>query len=297
MNKTSIQRSFIIGDSWLYYKIYCGPQTAETILTQVLYPIINSLTKEKVIKKWFFIRYSDPKHHLRIRFNTNSSNDITTITTRLLNDLNKMISEDLIWKVQIDTYVRELERYGKSTIEQSEALFYYESKMVLSFLCQLDEWENSEELRWLFALKATNSLLNSFSFSENQKLDLLQELKIAFANEFNFPKPIREKIKKKYRVKKRMIDEFISMAVDDNEISKIIKTKSNETRELVENILQIQKEQKLNIEFEDLIKSYIHMLMNRIFKSKNRLNEMVCYDFLHRYYLSSIAKKMHRNKS
>ncbi len=32
------------------------------------------------------------------------------------------------------------------------------------------------------------------------------------------------------------------------------------------------------------------MTMNRIFKSKQRVHEMVIYDFLYRYYSSNIAK-------
>ena len=36
--------------------------------------------------------------------------------------------------------------------------------------------------------------------------------------------------------------------------------------------------------------SMIHMTMNRWFRSKNRLHELVIYDFLSRYYISEIAK-------
>jgi len=37
--------------------------------------------------------------------------------------------------------------------------------------------------------------------------------------------------------------------------------------------------------------SYSHMMVNRLFKSKQRLHEMVLYDFLHRYYKSEIARQ------
>lgn len=45
---------------------------------------------------------------------------------------------------------------------------------------------------------------------------------------------------------------------------------------------------QLNI--QNYIASYIHMSMNRLFASENRLYELIIYDFLRRYYMLSINK-------
>ena len=42
--------------------------------------------------------------------------------------------------------------------------------------------------------------------------------------------------------------------------------------------------------------SYIHMEMNRLFANDNRLNEMVVYNYLTRYYKSEIARAKSQNK-
>jgi thiopeptide-type bacteriocin biosynthesis protein len=63
----AIKRSFTIGEEWLYFKIYCGVKTANELLISVVEPLVTKLRKEKKITLWFFIRYSDPEHHLRIR--------------------------------------------------------------------------------------------------------------------------------------------------------------------------------------------------------------------------------------
>ena len=62
-----MKKTFVVGDKWLYYKIYCGVTTADTILLKVIKPLTEELLALKKIKKWFFIRYSDPKPHLRFR--------------------------------------------------------------------------------------------------------------------------------------------------------------------------------------------------------------------------------------
>lgn len=50
-----------------------------------------------------------------------------------------------------------------------------------------------------------------------------------------------------------------------------------------------KRSNKITIEY--LLTSYIHMMLNRLFKSKNRIYELVLYDFLRRYYASKIARK------
>jgi len=55
MNK---KRTFIIGDEWLYFKVYTGYKTADTLLTDTVFPLSQYLLKEKLIDHWFFIRYA-----------------------------------------------------------------------------------------------------------------------------------------------------------------------------------------------------------------------------------------------
>ena len=51
-----------------------------------------------------------------------------------------------------------------------------------------------------------------------------------------------------------------------------------------------------SIEKDDYVRSIIHMTMNRLFRSKNRLYEMVIYDFLFRYYQSALARIKYAKK-
>ena len=44
----------------------------------------------------------------------------------------------------------------------------------------------------------------------------------------------------------------------------------------------------LTIQIENYIASVIHMTMNRLFVSSNKIYEMLVYDFLFRYYNTSI---------
>ncbi|WP_299272698.1 thiopeptide-type bacteriocin biosynthesis protein [uncultured Psychroserpens sp.] len=288
-----IQSKYILGDHWLYYKIYSGPKTSDVILTEIVKPLTQKLIAEKIIDKWFFIRFNDPKYHLRLRFYCVDKKDVGLIINELNELLKAYIHQGLIWKVQSDTYMRELKRYGSNTIELAEELFYHDSKMIVDFIDMI-EGEEGEELRWLFALKATDALLESFEYSSLRKQSLLNDLKTGFALEFGKTKFLGKQLNDKYREDRSKIANFITFKEHDipeyEPIIDVLRERERHISTIASRILKLNQDYKLELHIDDLMASYIHMLMNRVFKSKNRLNEMVCYDFLSRYYLSKIAQ-------
>ena len=291
--KMELQRNYSIGSKWLYYKIYTGPKTADLVLTEVFKPISERLKQEGTIEKWFFIRYADPRHHLRVRFYCNEKTNVGKVISILYVPLNKFVEEDLIWKVQLDTYNREIERYGHNTMELSETLFCYDSDATVQFL-NLIEGDEGEKLRWLFGIRSIDHLLECFSYTIEEKLNIMDALKTGFGEEFGMSRPLKKQLDSKYRKERSTIEgfmEFTSESEPDYEpILDIFNLKAKMFKSISEQILQIEKNNELNIELNSLMGSYIHMTMNRLFKSKNRLNEMVCYDFLHRHYKSKIAR-------
>lgn len=60
------QRLFPTGDSWIYFKLYINHVFANKLLAY----LVQFVQKKKLsgqVEKWFFIRYSDPKYHIRFR--------------------------------------------------------------------------------------------------------------------------------------------------------------------------------------------------------------------------------------
>ncbi len=118
-----LQRIFYIGDEWLYYKLYCGKQTADQLLVNILKPLTEDLINRKLIDQWFFLRYGDPDFHIRIRFHLSEINKIGEVVLDINQTLRYYVKEDLIWKVQVDVYQREIESYGSNTMLLSEKFF------------------------------------------------------------------------------------------------------------------------------------------------------------------------------
>lgn len=281
-----VQENFIVGDSWLYFKLYSGAKTSDRILTEAIKFLSEKLIKDNIIDKWFFIRYSDPKHHLRVRFHYNNPANLGYIINEL-NPLFKNYSEqDMLWKIQIETYQREIARYGRNTMELSEDIFFHDSKMISHFI----ENYKDDELRWLFSLKAVDAHLNCFEYSLQSKQKLMEQLKTNFRNEFGESKSLNKVINTKYRTYREKIDAFMDNVTVYEGIDNLLDTKNRNMKSTVQKILEIHRAGQLEVNIHNLNSSYIHMLMNRLFKSQNRTYEMICYDFLHRYYRSKIAK-------
>ena len=136
-----ICRKFFIGSEWIYYKIYSGPKTIEGILIS-LYPKIRSFIEEGKVDFFFFIRYSDPEYHIRLRMHISSSESLQPILLEINKFLNNLVENHIISNVMIGTYNREIERYGEETIEATEYFFYKDSEYILSYLEKKDDRGN-----------------------------------------------------------------------------------------------------------------------------------------------------------
>ncbi len=291
-----IQRTFILGDTWIYFKFYSGPKTADLILTEVIKPVSEQLISKNIINKWFFIRYSDPKLHLRVRFHLNDKNRINSIIEKINTFCKPFIEQNLIWKIQTDTYNRELERYGEKTMLLSEDIFFYDSVMIVDLLSKI-HGDEGELLRWQFTLKAIDSILDAFNFTINQKLDLLFELKESYAREFNMDRGLKAQIDKKFRLERKKIEDILNKTFGKNNIKPFLEPiveRAENFKNIAEKILQLDKNRSLHNSINELLSSYIHMHVNRLFKSRQRQHELIIYDFLYRYYKSVIARQKYK---
>ncbi|MDD2385840.1 MAG: thiopeptide-type bacteriocin biosynthesis protein [Bacteroidales bacterium] len=283
----NIKRTFFIGEEWLYYKIYCGNKTADNILSNIIKPISATLIKNKYIDKWFFIRYSDPKSHLRVRFHFSNKDNIFFVINLLHTKLNDLVESGVIWKVMTDTYTREIERYGTKTMECAESIFYNDSVLVVNILSFLKCTNSNESDRWQVALISINELLNDFKLTLSEKYLLTKYLKESFSLEFKSDTNLKKQLKSKYRKECENIFSALGNKLLFPKCRKLIldRTKSNYNC-----IPILNKYIKSNSIRNNYLFNFIHMHNNRLFSNQQRLHELVLYDFLYNYYRSELAK-------
>jgi len=279
-----IKSKFVIGSEWLSYKIYMGTQTADDFIKHKLPKVIEGLKREGSISSWFFVRYADPELHLRLRFKLIAPQKITEVVSRIYDSTKSLVDNRSIHNIQIDTYKRELDRYGYNTIEQSENLFCTSSNMIMHILKMIDKDEN---MRWLWGMKTIDIVLNQFELSLKQKENLLFELKDDFGKEFGINKPIRKQLSMKFRNHRKHISEIIKapLSIEIHEFFTDYKKQYSKIYNAIKSSDGYTQKKS-----EYLLYSYIHMHCNRLFSSKQRMNEWALYDLLYQYYYSEYAR-------
>lgn len=293
-----MKKIFIPGSEWIYLKIYAGSKTIENILSQKIGLIIRELKKGELIEKWFFIRYADPDPHLRIRFLLKNKQDSNKILDLFYIKLNYLVFHNLIWKIQLDTYNRELERYGNDLIEEAETIFFHDSECILSIIQKLNA-SRYENHRWMIALKLIDYFLSDFSFELQMKQQFIENISQLFKKEFGFNEYNSKQFNIKFRENKNLIEAVLANKETSDDFGRYLKPIEKRSKHLRATInelnLKLIKSNKSD-SVDTLLSSYIHMSLNRLFISKNRIYELVLYDFLRRYYTSEIAKRKYTEK-
>lgn len=279
-----IKRTFIPGDEWIYYKLYTGHHSSDQILVDVILPIVDKLKQRNIIDCWFFIRYYDDDFHLRIRFHIKNKTEIGCLIELMNKHIKKYVDNGIIWKVMLDSYQRELERYKPETMDLSEYIFFTDSDMILKYI-KTERQENIFSERWIFGIKSVEKLINCFVQNLDEKVKLLSELRIGFLSEFGLVNDRKGQLSNKYRKDKVNVEKHLESPGKNAQVDSIIKLRTD----FIEKKIQQLKVSKKDL--KTLIPSYTHMSINRLFRSRQRMYEMIIYDYLYRFYQSKIAKE------
>lgn len=291
------KRSFVVGSEWLYYKVYCNPKFAEDLLIESISPLIRSFKENEMIKKWFFIRYSDPDNHIRLRFNLTDTQYLSFIQTKFSELFNPLLENGLVEKIQLDTYSRELERYGYDNIEDTETLFNIDSENILELISELTNDEQGDLIRLKYACLTTYCLMNDFELEKENLNLLILNSQQNFFKEHGGQKELKLALDNKYRKYRKSMDAILicqnieTLNEEDLFIVNTIAKKKSFQNQVIQSILKKQKNNTLRVDINDFICSLIHMHVNRLFKSKQRTYEMLVYDFLQRSLKSIDARK------
>lgn len=253
------ERNFFPGDDWIYFKIYCSSIFSDRILKSLYDNALKSLEKESKISLFFFIRYLDPHYHIRLRLKINSKIHLTEIIEKINNALKKFVKNKIIWKIKIDTYEREIEKYTTKNMEDSESIFHLDSLQFIKIL-NTNILEN-DHLRFSMAMQKVEAWLSWTNLSLLEKREYCNKMVLLFSKEFS-PNEIK-KIENTFRLEKTEIFQLLDKNTTQNDFK-----------------IKFRFDEKLILN----LSHYIHMSINRWYPSNQRFWEYRIYYFCMRYY-------------
>lgn len=101
------------GSDWLFVKLYCPSDSETELLSGPVRAFARDVAGEG-FADWFFIRYSDPRRHIRLRFRGEPVRLLADLLPRLTAWATDLISSGVCQRFSVDTYDRELDRFGGS---------------------------------------------------------------------------------------------------------------------------------------------------------------------------------------
>ncbi|MEO7734741.1 MAG: lantibiotic dehydratase, partial [Kofleriaceae bacterium] len=285
-----VRRRFAPGSEWLYAKLYTGSATADQILTEAIAPLVAGGAS------WFFLRYSDPQWHVRLRVHGEPSWLYGDLMPRLAEATRAMLDDGRMWRLQLDTYEREIERYGGDAgIELAERLFCADSACVLDVLGML-AGDAGIDARWRLALRGIDQLLDDLGFDLALRLALMRRIRDSFAREHRVDGLVmfQRGLGDKYRKERVALEGVLDRARDgDSDFQpgfERFAQRSADNAPIIAELRALDQRGALTTPLIDLAPSYIHMHVNRIIRSAQRAHELVLYDLLVRLYESKVAR-------
>jgi thiopeptide-type bacteriocin biosynthesis protein len=209
------------------------------------------------------------------------------------------LEEGTLWRVQLDTYEREVERYGGPVgVELSEEWFSADSQAVLDILqsCPAD---SGADLRWRLALKGMDVLLDALGMSLEQKLEFAEQSRKGYGAEFQVNKTLEVQLGVRYRRSSRELEALLTAPETAPEVLQealaAFTRHGARLRAVAGKLRQAEQAGALTMTLGELAGSYLHMHVNRLLPEEQRAHELVLYEFLGRLYRSRLARAKKRS--
>jgi len=297
-----VRRSFPPGSRWLYAKFYGGRSGADALVRDRLGPLCARLVEEGSADRWFFIRYEDPEPHIRLRL----EGDPRALRECALPPLNELaeglIERRMCWRLALDTYEREVERYGGAAgIDLAEQWFCADSEAAVEALVSLREAGAGPDLRWRVALAAVDSLLVQFEPDVAWRLAAVRAARGQLAGLITPPAPGEERpsfaarFAGTYREERPAIEAALAAARSQDAAAPPGSSAFSERATVFEGVAAgfrgLHERGELVRSLRGVCLSLAHMRINRLLRLPSLQPELRLYDSLERLYASELARK------
>ncbi len=293
---TDVRRSFAPCSEWLYVKAYTGTASADRILTDAVSPVVAKLRDDGMIDRWFFLRYADPDHQLRLRLHGEPAALREHALPLLTDALGSHLGDGTVWKVSTDTYDREVERYGGDAgIDLAERLHAVDSDAVLQVLRILDSdtfSETAPDARWKLCLYATDRLLADAGLDVQQRREWAKNGAAGYRPEYPNALNLDPGIGQRWRAERA---DVTAMLDDTSEhvcepARRVFRQRSDLMVPLLDDLAARARRGELTQSYHHLLHSFSHLNAVRLLRSAARTHELILLSFLDRHYASQIAR-------
>jgi class I lanthipeptide synthase len=198
-----------VAAEWLFAKLYTAPSRADRLLREVVRPLVDRALATGAADSWFFIHYGDPDSHLRLRLHGDPTCLHAEALPALRDALGPLVADLSLRRVQLDTYDREIERYGgPEEFILSEQLFTADSQAVLEIVETLGD-EALADARWRLAIPGMDVLLDDLGLGLEERAAVMKTVHESFAREHRADQKLLRQIGDRYRAEPAVLEPLL----------------------------------------------------------------------------------------
>ena len=282
------RRRFTPGAEWLYANLYGPAGAADRVLVDHVGPVAHAVRESGLADGWFFIRYADPAHHLRVRFHGDPHVLLSDVLPAFNDALAPALAEGLLYRVSLDTYEREVERYGGlDGVELMELVAAADSDAVVRIL----EQRPTAAERHRLAVASVAALYADSELTLDERHACCLSLRAGW-----LPAGLHVGDVLGERERAERADVAQALAVLENADStepwvEAIRDRSRPVAPLLQRLRALDEEGMLERPRPDVMCSLAHMCVNRLLKRGGNLDETRVHHALARVYESRIARE------
>jgi thiopeptide-type bacteriocin biosynthesis protein len=271
-----------VATEWLYVKFYAGPLAIDRLLVTQISDVVELARRAYGLKLWHFVRFNDPDWHVRFRMQGDQSG-LRDLLPHIFDIANDGLGSNGVYRCQVDTYDREVDRYGGTRgMEISEGVFSADSDAAIRLLDPTSLSVHGLR-RWEMVILGIDSLFDDFDYSIEDRIRVLDNLRVRFHNEFRIDVAGRKAIGRRYRRESARLFRLLMKPPEFSSVFQVLASRSRAVRALVSDLKAICADVRAGRSLDELLRSFIHMHANRMFRSGARMQELVVYDFLCRH--------------
>jgi thiopeptide-type bacteriocin biosynthesis protein len=264
-----VESVFPPGSEWLTAKLYTGKATADAVLREAVAPLVHDVAD--VTDGWFFLRYADPEDHLRLRFHGDPAALSAEVLPRLRDAAAPLLADGRVWRVQLDTYRREVARYGgPAGVLRAERVFHADSEAALAIVLAA-EGDEGLGRRWRLALLGVDRLLADGGLDVPARRAAVRRWRDMLAAEHGATGDAAKR-----------------------HAGRLFRTERATLADLLERGHPAYERRSAAIRPldapEDVLGSLAHMHVNRLLRAAQRTQELVVYDLLDRLYAAAAGR-------
>ena len=275
-----LERLRLPGSDWLYARLYSGRMRHDDLLTGPVREFASAALKNKLVKRWFFIRYADPDPHIRLRFQGEPKRLLSQLLPALTAWGHSLVESGFLRKLVLDSYDREIERYGGlEGIQIAEQIFAADSIAVADILAL--RIQRILELSLLdLAILTVDDLLSSLGLPAAERLRLYQALRQSQENAFGGQIDRLHKTFHGYRKTAQRIvgdREWLREQPGGTQLEACLQARATTLHALGGQLRALAEEDRLWASQDSILASYVHMHCNRLFGINRSLEFEVVY--------------------